>query len=110
MAPWFWLKAADGSYDTRTELRESRARSRYDAALLVTRLVNAQEFGARGVEEDRVLGSPLWFHRSGEEGIFYLLEDGTDGIDVTIVWAGALRRVGFGEVYGIAERRVTEMS
>jgi len=107
---WFWLTAVDGSYDSREELRQARARSRYDAGMLVARLTNAQEFGARDVGDDKVLGSRLWFYQSGREGIFYLLEDGADGIEVRIVWVGTLRRIGFGEVCTIAERRIAEMS
>jgi len=87
-------------------LRHCRARSGYDAALLVTRLANAQEFGATAVSEDRLVGSRLWFHRSGREGIFYLLDDGADGIKLTVVWVGTLRGIGFGEVCMTAERRI----
>jgi hypothetical protein len=105
---WNWLRAADASYDSRAELRQCQARSGYDAALLVTRLVSALEFGATAVSEDRLLGSPLWFHRSGSEGIFYLLEDGADGNKLTVVWVGGLRGVGFGEACTLAERRIAE--
>jgi hypothetical protein len=90
------------------ELREARARSPYYGALLVARLANAQELGAKGVDEDRVLGSRLWFYQSGYEGVFYVLEDDPGGIDVRIVWVGSLRRIGFGEIHGIAERRLAE--
>jgi hypothetical protein len=71
--------------------------------------VNAQEFGATAVDEDQVLGSGLWFYRSGSEGIFYLLEDRADGIDVRIVWVGNVHRLGFGEACRIAEGRLTEL-
>ena len=108
MAKLFWLRGKDGSYDCQEELRQSRERSRYDAALLVARLMTALNDGRRAVDQDQVLGSELWFHSSGDEGLFYLLGPPAEP-DVTVVWVGTRRRRNFGEIYAVAERRVAEL-
>jgi hypothetical protein len=109
LANWYWLCADDGTYDSREELRHCRARSRYDAALLVNMLTDAMEFGSAEVEEDKVIGSPFWFYQSGGEGVFYLVENRAAGADVTIAWVGSVRQIGYGEAFTEARRRLANL-
>jgi hypothetical protein len=109
LAIWYWFCADDGTYDSRQELRQCRARSRYNAALLVNRLTDAMEFGSAKVQTDKVIGSPFWFYRSGGEGVFYIIENREKGADVKIAWVGPVRRLGYGEALAEAERRFSNL-
>jgi hypothetical protein len=107
---WYWLRAENGAYDARDELRQCNKRSQYDAPLLVNRLTDAIEFGSAGVREDKVIGSPLWFYRSGAEGVFYVVENRSRGANVTIAWVGAVQKVGYGEAFTEAMRRLGNLT
>jgi hypothetical protein len=72
MGKLYWCRATDGSYDTRQETRGCRSRSRYNAALLVTRLADALTLGSSAVDEDRMIGGPFHFYKAGRGGMFYI--------------------------------------
>ena len=109
MGDWYWFRADDGTFDARDELRRCRTRSRYNAALLINRLTDAVEFGSAAVEADKIIGSPFWFWQSGGEGVFYLVENRSQGADVRIAWVGWVRRAGYGAALAEAERRLASL-
>jgi hypothetical protein len=77
--------------------------------MLAARLKNALEFGSSAFDEDRMLGSPFFFHKEGREGVFYLIDDQPIGADVTVVWVGDVSVIGIGVAETEAKRRLAEL-
>jgi hypothetical protein len=103
-----WFSAPGGADDAYIEFQACRTRSRYDAALLLTRLENAARCGSTEVGVDRLVRSKLYFYPSGDEGLFYVLDDLLSGANVRVVWVGNVKETGLVGAQAIAENRLTE--
>jgi hypothetical protein len=106
-----WLRAVDrSSFDTYTEFQACRLRERYEAALLLARLLNAQRYGSAEVGMDHITGTQLYLFPSGREGMFYTLNDVTEGADVGVLWIGTILPIGILAAQEIAEGRLNASS